>query len=143
MDGRSRPETKGATPDPMSPPLPDGGKALSSRTLFNPPPPNLANKTRNIYLIVICFLALAGTVSFLAGSWARIMAPFELDYGEGIVMWQAAHVTNLKAAYGDITHLPYIVHHSDFRSASIHLPSASHARFRAFGGRLYRNRIQL
>jgi hypothetical protein len=96
----------------MPPPLPDGGKALLARTLYRPASAKAAaNKIRNLYVIVICFLALAGTVSFVAGSWARIVAPFELDYGEGIVMWQAAHVTNLDAAYGDITHLPYIVFH--------------------------------
>jgi hypothetical protein len=39
------------------------------------------------------------------------LARFELDYGEGIVMWQAAHVTSLKTAYGDIAHQPYIVFH--------------------------------
>jgi hypothetical protein len=94
------------------PALPSGGKALLTRTLLTPPLfKNSASGIRNLYLIAICLLALVGTVSFLAGSWTRVMARFELDYGEGIVMWQAAHVTNLKTAYGDIAHEPYIVFH--------------------------------
>jgi hypothetical protein len=37
--------------------------------------------------------------------------PFEFDYGEGIVLWQAAHVTRLASAYASISHYPYIVFH--------------------------------
>jgi hypothetical protein len=37
--------------------------------------------------------------------------PFEFDYGEGIVLWQAAHVTRLASAYAPIAHYPYIVFH--------------------------------
>jgi hypothetical protein len=72
---------------------------------------NRAKKICSVYLIAICVLMMAVTLDFVAGSWTRVTARFELDYGEGIVMWQAAHVINLKAAYGDITHAPYIVFH--------------------------------
>lgn len=37
--------------------------------------------------------------------------PYELDYGEGIVIWQASHVTKLATAYAPITQYPYIVFH--------------------------------
>jgi len=37
--------------------------------------------------------------------------PYEFDYGEGIVLWQAAHVTRLVSAYAPIAQYPYIVFH--------------------------------
>jgi hypothetical protein len=36
---------------------------------------------------------------------------YELDYGEGLVMWQAQRVFDLRAAYRPIDHPPYMVFH--------------------------------
>jgi hypothetical protein len=41
----------------------------------------------------------------------RVVYPYELGYGEGIVLWQAQHVTNLATSYAPLTHYPYIVFH--------------------------------
>jgi hypothetical protein len=37
--------------------------------------------------------------------------PYELDYGEGIVLWQAAHVTDLDTAFHPVQRYPYLVFH--------------------------------
>lgn len=41
----------------------------------------------------------------------RITYPYELEYGEGIVLWQAQHVSHFATAYAPITHYPFIVFH--------------------------------
>lgn len=101
---------------PNSSPAPAGSKRGGEAHSENAPSrtPQLndrPNRIQKFYLATICILTIAVMLSFVAGSWTRITARFELDYGEGIVMWQAEHVTNLKIAYGDITHAPYIVFH--------------------------------
>ena len=59
---------------------------------------------------VIGLLAL-NAVSFLAGAWTLTRFPFELDYGEGIVLWQADRVLRPSEAYHPIDRYPYTVFH--------------------------------
>lgn len=40
-----------------------------------------------------------------------VVFPYELDYGEGIVLWQTQHVAHLASAYKPLTQYPYIVFH--------------------------------
>lgn len=69
------------------------------------------SKLRTAYLLILCSLLLAGSISFAAHCWTAIHSPEELDYGEGIVMWQADHVVHLTEAYHRIDVYPYVVFH--------------------------------
>src|SRR5262245_45567388 len=60
--------------------------------------------------VLFTFLA-AGLATFIFQTILSIRTHDELDYGEGIVLWQAAHVTNWKAAYHPIAIYPHIVFH--------------------------------
>lgn len=60
--------------------------------------------------VVIGLLALNAVV-FLAGAWALTRFPFELDYGEGIVLWQTDRVLHLREAYHALDRYPYVVFH--------------------------------
>lgn len=51
------------------------------------------------------------SVLFLYGAAARLTVRYGLEYGEGIVLWQAAHVTTPSAAYHPIEQFPYVVFH--------------------------------
>src|SRR4051812_21764745 len=69
---------------------------------------------RNVrwFYVVTCGPLLAfGLVAFLIRAMFALKTPAELDYGEGIVMWQAAHVTDLKTAYHPMHVYPHIVFH--------------------------------
>ncbi len=63
-----------------------------------------------LYLALILFLT-AGTLAFVFQSATAIRSNAEIDYGEGIVMWQAANVTNLKKAFRPVEEYPHIVFH--------------------------------
>jgi hypothetical protein len=65
---------------------------------------------RPIVAGVVGLLALNAVV-FLAGAWALTQFPFELDYGEGIVLWQADRVLHLAEAYHPIHRYPHTVFH--------------------------------
>src|SRR5579863_5819547 len=56
-------------------------------------------------------LWLVGAIAFLFEAIRSLRVPDERDYGEGIVLWQAAHVTNLKTAYHSVDQYPHIVFH--------------------------------
>lgn len=63
-----------------------------------------------LYLALILFLT-AGTLAFVFQSATAIRSNAEIDYGEGIVMWQAANVTDLKKAFRPVEQYPHIVFH--------------------------------
>ena len=63
-----------------------------------------------LYFTLAIFLA-AGVVAFILQSAIAVRTDSELDYGEGIVLWQAANVTNWKRAYRPIEQYPHIVFH--------------------------------
>ncbi len=60
---------------------------------------------------IIIVLWMAGAAAFLLEARNSIVKADERDYGEGIVLWQAAHVTDLKSAYHSVDKYPYIVFH--------------------------------
>jgi len=63
------------------------------------------------YVVVLCFPAIFAAASYFYWVAKSTVIPYELDYGEGIVLWQAAHVTRLASAYAPIAQYPYIVFH--------------------------------
>ena len=63
-----------------------------------------------LYFTLAIFLA-AGALAFVLQSAIAVRTDSELDYGEGIVLWQAANVTNWKRAYRPIEQYPHIVFH--------------------------------
>ena len=62
------------------------------------------------YIILTIFLAV-GAVAFVLQSAIAIKTDSELDYGEGIVLWQAANVTTWKKAFRPVEEYPHIVFH--------------------------------
>ena len=69
------------------------------------------SRLRTAYLLILCAFLFAGSLAFALHCLAAIHSPYELDYGEGIVMWQAEHVVHLAEAYHRIDQYPYIVFH--------------------------------
>ncbi len=67
----------------------------------------MLNLVRALVVLVLLFDAGA----FMCRTWWLTRYPHELDYGEGIVLWQAAHVFTLREAYHPVQHFPYIVFH--------------------------------
>jgi hypothetical protein len=65
-------------------------------------------KLFSVYLFLVWATLLLGLVAFLARGWRALHNPFQLDYGEGGVIWQAQHVTNLKLAYRSINQFPHL-----------------------------------
>jgi len=52
-----------------------------------------------------------GALAFLLEASRALRVLEERDYGEGILMWQAQHVTDLKTAYHSIANYPYVIFH--------------------------------
>lgn len=67
--------------------------------------------TARKYVIFLSILALFSAAAYFYWVARFVTYPYELDYGEGIVLWQAAHVTHLATAYAPITQYPYVVFH--------------------------------
>src|SRR5688572_23881229 len=63
-----------------------------------------------LYVALLVFLT-AGLAAFVLQAWACLKTQEELDYGEGIVLWQAANVTDWKKAYHPVENYPHIVFH--------------------------------
>jgi hypothetical protein len=63
-----------------------------------------------LYLVLTAFLAV-GAVAFFLQSAIALRSDAEIDYGEGIVLWQAANVTDWKKAYRPVEQYPHIVFH--------------------------------
>lgn len=51
------------------------------------------------------------SVLFLYGAVTLLTPRYGIEYGEGIVLWQAAHVLSPAEAYHPITEYPYVVFH--------------------------------
>ncbi len=71
----------------------------------------MARKVFLAYLLVFWAALLSRPVAFLARSWGALHYPFELDYGEGVLLWQARQITDLKVAFRSITEFPHMVFH--------------------------------
>jgi hypothetical protein len=63
-----------------------------------------------LYIALAIFLA-AGAAAFVLQAAAAFKTPAELDYGEGILLWQAANVTNWKKAFHPVEEYPHVVFH--------------------------------
>jgi len=88
------------------------GKANVSPRASDPNRPHIQFfLTARQYVVILCFPAILASVAYFYWVARATTYPYEFDYGEGIVLWQAAHVTRLASAYAPITHYPYIVFH--------------------------------
>src|SRR5688572_13618665 len=65
---------------------------------------------RLLYLALTIFL-LAGVATFILRAAISLNTDGEIDYGEGIVMWQAANVTDWTKAFHPIEIYPHNVFH--------------------------------
>ena len=68
------------------------------------------NRFRILWSFYAVFIGvlLAG---HLNSQFPKVFLPYELDYGEGIVLWQAQHIFQQQHAYGSLDDSPYIVYH--------------------------------
>jgi hypothetical protein len=69
------------------------------------------NLKQRIYFICVVAALLATTATFLADSLLEILAPFQIEGSEGIVLYQAQKITDFTAAYKPIEQYPYVVFH--------------------------------
>src|SRR5687768_7852536 len=60
---------------------------------------------------VLIFFLLLGAVAFVFQTFNSLKTPGEIDYGEGIVMWQAANVTDWTKAFHPVENYPHNVFH--------------------------------
>jgi hypothetical protein len=88
------------------------GKADAYHSASGPPYESAGGLiTATGYTIALCLPAIFSVAVFFYWVAVRVAYPYELDYGEGIVLWQAKHVIHLAAAYAPFTQYPYIVFH--------------------------------
>jgi hypothetical protein len=57
-------------------------------------------------LLALMVVIVGGAFS---NSFFFITQPYQLNYGEGLIAWQAAHITDPARAYAPIDHYPYVV----------------------------------
>jgi hypothetical protein len=95
-----------------------------------------ASQVPNWYLISIFLLGASTIATFFYWAAAMVAFPYELDYGEGIVIWQVQHVSRLAAAYKPITQYPYIVFHYPPLYHFVTLAFSKATRDLLFAGRL-------
>ena len=64
---------------------------------------------------VYSFVILLPLVLHAAGFWRVVILnasnPYQLDYGEGIVLYQASQIANPEIAYKPINSYPFVVFH--------------------------------
>ena len=65
---------------------------------------------RVLHVVLVVFL-LFGAVTFVLQAHHTLTTPGEVEYGEGIVLWQAANVTNWTKAFHPIEIYPHVVFH--------------------------------
>jgi len=66
-------------------------------------------RLRQVYLWAVFALLLLGGATFVLKSFHDVYYPFEWDDDEGVVWWEAAHITHLREAYHPLQQYPYIV----------------------------------
>src|SRR5262245_56912703 len=64
---------------------------------------------RRAYLAVLLVLLFLNTAGFWWWMVQDASRQYELDYGEGIVLYQTSKVTDLRAAYKPIDTYPFVV----------------------------------
>jgi hypothetical protein len=65
-------------------------------------------RLRRSFLVTICGFLSAGAIAFGLECWTAIHTRYELDYGEGPVLWQAQRVTHLSEAFHRIDNYPHM-----------------------------------
>ena len=85
--------------------------AIYAATACSQDPTMVMRRIRRLYLFIVCPLLVIAFLVFLIDARAALSSGAELDYGEGIVLWQAAHVTDWPAAYHDVSVAPHLVFH--------------------------------
>jgi hypothetical protein len=63
------------------------------------------------YVGALLFLLLVNTVGFWYTAIRAVSVPYQLDYGEGIVLYQASKINDLQLAYKPVDQYPYVVFH--------------------------------
>jgi hypothetical protein len=71
-------------------------------------PPRPFSLMLNVIRALVVLVLLFDAGAYMCRTWWLTRYPHELDYGEGIVLWQAAHVFTLREAYHPIQNFPYI-----------------------------------
>ncbi len=66
---------------------------------------------KRAYGFVVLVLIGANFVGSLIAGFYHVTRPFQLDYGEGIVIYQASRITDPVFAYGPIDRYPFVVYH--------------------------------
>ncbi len=64
---------------------------------------------RRAYLAALLALTIVIVGGAFGNSFFFITQPYQLNYGEGLIAWQAAHITDPTRAYAPIDHYPYVV----------------------------------
>ncbi|MCU1338107.1 MAG: hypothetical protein JWO19_3688 [Bryobacterales bacterium] len=64
---------------------------------------------KRVYLGALLALIVATAGGAFSNGLFFIAQPYQLNYGEGLVAWQAAHVTDLAHAYAPLDHYPFVV----------------------------------
>lgn len=73
--------------------------------------PRLLRRARRPYVWLIAGLVALNLAGGLYAGWFHATRPYEIDYGEGIVLHQARHILDRDIAYQPITRYPYVVYH--------------------------------
>src|ERR1035437_1186348 len=66
---------------------------------------------KRIVLGLVLTMFLAGAALQAVGMIWNVSEKTQLDYGEGIVLWQASHVFDLKTAFRPLEQYPHVVFH--------------------------------
>ncbi|HEX8163302.1 MAG TPA: hypothetical protein VF538_15640 [Pyrinomonadaceae bacterium] len=71
----------------------------------------MLKRARAIPLAALALFLAAGLGAFALEAGAALKTQEERDYGEGIVLWQAANVTDWRKAFHPVENYPHIVFH--------------------------------
>lgn len=71
----------------------------------------LLPRMRHRYVRLIATLVALNLAGCLYAGWFHVTRPYEIDYGEGIVLYQARHILDRDVAFQPITQYPYVVYH--------------------------------
>jgi PII-like signaling protein len=66
---------------------------------------------RRLYITALLLLLLVDAVAFWHWTTQQVSRPYQLGYGEGIVLYQASKVMDLGSAYKPIDQYPFVVFH--------------------------------
>lgn len=67
--------------------------------------------SKKFYAILLSILIAINIIGFVAAGLYHVTRHYEIDYGEGIVIYQASQITDRALAYGPINRYPSIIYH--------------------------------